>query len=410
MKPASLSNLMPALQSAARWVAVATLSLSAAVATAQVQQIQGTPTNLKSMADRMISYRSQNHMWQTPDGATHVFMNRGALQRGKSLVLFSTYDGGTSWDNTGIFLPGSNGSSTSDGYLEGNRLYMTYDVGANSIRASELSYDSASKRWSLDRTETVFTAVNGAALTPAFASDSQGRQWLAFTHQDKASGNFSVKMMLKVGADDPWVDTGFVFGTPDNLANERSGRPVRTFRGIGMVFTLKTETFWAERADSWALDKAWARAPIYTKEVPSSDPYGTHFSLVTDSDFNIHMASVDGGRLVYSRYLVADKAWATRIMTEDIKATYPQATMIDDTVALVTNAYTNLSVFQSTDSGETFTRTHALTHAAPEEGVDYNRPRVESPSYSSGAMIVLQQYIDGRTRRALYFSVPAVGP
>ena len=54
--------------------------------------------------------------------------------------------------------------------------------------------------------------------------------------------------------------------------------------------------------------------------------------------------------------------------------------------------------------------THALTHAAPEEGVDYNRPRVESPSYSSGEMIVLQQYIDGRARRALFFSVPAVGP
>jgi hypothetical protein len=84
--------------------------------------------------------------------------------------------------------------------------------------------------------------------------------------------------------------------------------------------------------------------------------------------------------------------------------------MAGNTVVLVTNAFTNLSVYQSTDTGTTFVRTHALTHAAPEEGVDYNRPRVETPGYVTGSVPVLQQYIDGRLRRALSFSVPAGAP
>ena len=388
------------------------LSLSLAalsgLACAQAQQIQGQPTTLASTADRMISYRCQNHMWQTADGATHAIINRGPGLSGQSLTLFSTFDGGATWVNSGVNLPSSNGSSTSDGYLAGDRLRMTYDVGTNAIRYAEVKYDAAARTWTLGQVQVVYKSDAAAALTPSIAADSKGRQWLAFTSQDKASGNFSIKMMLRVSKSDPWVDTGFVFGPVDNVSNERSGRPIATKGGMGMIYTVKSETYWAERKNKWDLAQPWKQSLVYTKELPMNDPYGTHFSVVADAAFNMHMAQVDGGRLVYSRYLVADKTWQTSILTDNQKTSYVQATIADGNVVLVGNSYTNLSVYQSTDGGATFTRTQALTHPAPTGAIDYSRPRMETPATSTSPIPVLQQYLDGKIQRAMFFAVPTV--
>ena len=389
------------------WVALAALS---GAAMAQAQQIQGQPTTLASTADRMISYRCQNHMWQTADGATHAIINRGPGLAGQSLALFSTFDGGATWINSGVSLPRSNGSSTSDGYLTGRRLRLTYDVGTSAIRYAEVTYDPTARSWTLGKVQVVYKSDSAAALTPSIAADARGRQWLAFTHQDKASGDFSIKLMLRASGADPWVDTGLVFGAVDNLSNERAGRPVATERGIGMVFTVRAETYWAERRNSWDLARPWKQTLIDVKQAPSNDPYGTHFSIVADADFNLHMVSADGGNLLYSRYLAADKAWQTRTLTESQKTTYVQATIAEGNVVLLGNSYTNVSVLQSTDGGETFERTHALTHGAPAEDVSYNRPRIETPATSTGPVPVLQQYADGKIQRALFFAVPLVAP
>jgi hypothetical protein len=376
---------------------------------ADAVQIPSTPTSLVSTADRMISYRMQDHMWQTEDGATHVVINRGPGRRGLSLTLYSTYDGGASWLDTGISLPGSNGSSSSDGYLAAGRLHMTYDVGTSEVRYAEIDYDATARRWTLGLQETAYAAQEAAALTPAVAADATGRQWLAFTHQDKATGNFSVRMLLRPAAGQAWADTGFVFGPVDNLANERSGRPIRTSRGMGLVFTVGLTTYWAERNERWTNDQAWARAVIYEKEITPNDPYGTHFSVVGDGSGNMHMASVDGGRLVYSRYLESQKQWFTRyIMTDDQKTSYVQATLAGDNVLLIANSFTNGSIYQSSDLGATFERTHALTHPVPDENQTYNRPRLEAPAVSTSPVPVLQQWQDGRRQRAIFFAVPVV--
>ena len=190
---------IPRLHPHGAWLLVFAVALSwlCGTAQAQVAQIPSTTTTLASTADRMISYRSQNHMWQTPDGATHVIINRGPGLNGESLTLFSTFDGGATWVNSGVSLPSSNGSSTSDGYVDNDKLYITYDVGTGSIRFTEVQYDSASKTWSRGNSNTVFDSTTAAALTPALAVDAMGRQWLSFTKQDKVTGNFSIKLMRK---------------------------------------------------------------------------------------------------------------------------------------------------------------------------------------------------------------------
>jgi hypothetical protein len=171
---------------------------------------------------------------------------------------------------------------------------------------------------------------------------------------------------------------------------------------------VHADTFWAERKDEWQLAAEWPSSLISTKAAPLPDPYGSHFSVVADSAFNMHLLSVDGGQVIYSRYLVTDNLWTTRALTGNIKATYLQATMVEDKLTVVTNTYSNLSVYQSNDGGDTFVRTHALTHEVPTGQISYNRPRVETPSYSTNPIPVLQQYADGRMQHALFFSVTAV--
>jgi hypothetical protein len=70
------------------------LSVHAISADARPERIQATQTAITSSADRMISYRCQDHMWHTADGATHVMLNTGVVGGGPSLQLFSTFDGG----------------------------------------------------------------------------------------------------------------------------------------------------------------------------------------------------------------------------------------------------------------------------------------------------------------------------
>jgi hypothetical protein len=255
---------------------------------------------------------------------------------------------------------------------------------------------------------TVFDLSTAVALTPSLAVDTNGRQWLAFTYQDTTTGNFSIKLMRKGVTDQAWKDTGLTFGVVDNLADERSGRPIATANGMGMVYTVHADTFWAERKNDDPVGADWPSTLISTKVTPLPDPYGSHFSVVTDSAFNVHLLSVDGGQVVYSRLLAGDnQVWSTRMLTNDIKATYLQATIVEDKLTVVTNTYSNLSVYQSNDGGETFDRTHALTHTPPTGQQDYSRPRVETPSYSINPIPVLQQYTEGRAQHLLFFSVTA---
>lgn len=390
-----------------RGLAAVVLACAAAVpSAAQVVRIEGVPTNLSSTADRMISYRAQDHMWLTSDGVVHALINRGARSGQRSLVLFSSIDGGATWADSGVSLPSSSGSSTSDGFLVGDRLSITYDARDGAIHYATMQYDSVTKQWSLSTPEVVFRSDAANGLTPAMAADEFGRIWLSFTHQDRATNQFSIKMMLKPSPDVAWTDTGFVFGPVDDLTNERCGRPVVTSKGVGMVYSVREEMFWAERNNFWPTSAAWLGRRIDTKANPLVDPYGCHFSVVTDADWNLHVLSVDGGAVVYSRYLAAEKDWSTRTLTGSVKATYLQATMAQGNLVVISNTYSYLSVFQSSDGGETFVRTHMLTHPAPVNGAVYNRPRVETAAQSTSPITVLQQFEDATGQRALYFKVP----
>lgn len=373
--------------------------------------ILGTPTTVDGTAERMISYRHQEHSWQTGDGATHLMVNRGSLSPGATLTLYSSPDDGLTWTSA-IALANTNAYATSDGVLVGDDLWVVYSSAASTILFSILHYDSVTGTWALSATERVFKSSTTAALNPAMAIDALGAAWCAFVGTDSATGNHTLRMAQRAADGSAWLDTGLVFGTPDADTIQRSARPIVTATGVGMVYSVHEELYWAHRSNEHPFDEAWENTLIFTGSPEGLDPYSSHFSLAADSQGALHMAAVDQGRIVYFRSLDQGQVWESRVITRDIGATYPQISVIrgSDTLAVFSDTErSSVKVLRSHDGGDTFSATDLLVHAAPVpgSGTNYSNPRVEVPSLSGDIIPVVQQYVDGTVQRLLGF---AVGP
>ena len=388
---------------------VASMCLADPIATAPSVPIVIPPsmTSMTSTADRMISYRHQNHMWQTSDGAMHVMINRGTQPSGDSLQLFSSFDQGFSWVGS-VALANSDEDATSDGYLDNGLLYMTYSTPAREIVFAILQYNVSVRTWTLVQSETAYSSPSIETINPALASDAMGRLWLAFVARTTPGGNYSIKLLRKVSDAEGWVDTGFVFGEVDNLSIERSARPVATSTGIGMVYTVHQKIYWAARDNQWPLAQAWSRQLLFTSQANDNDPYESHFSVAADSRKNIHMVTPDGGRLLYLRFDAASRSWNIRYLTSDIQAGYPQLTIMPGVIAIAVNMSTQAAIYQSRDSGTTFSYTQQLIHGTPAAGVSYANPRLETPTNSLSPLPLLQQYVDNGTQRLLFYSTPVI--
>ena len=381
--------------------------LACADASADIVRIPAVPVNLTSDSERMIAYRSQERMWQTSDGVTHVLINRGQVSEGHSLALYASPDGGATWDGPMVSIPGSVAASSSDGYLSGDRLTLTFDDLHGVIRHAALDYDSTSRSWNLGEVQTVLESPLGKAVAPSMAQDGLGRVWLAFTFKDNTTGHFSIRVMLKRPRESSAVDSGLVFAADGSEANERCARPVQTANGIGIVYSLHEELHWVERNDFWPLEAAWFGRRIGAKDKPTPDPFGCHFSVTTDADGHLHIAWVDNGAVRHSRHRPTDVGWVTRTLTGNIRANYVQAVATGGALMIVSNTYSHAAAYQSIDGGDTFTRTHTLLHASPDEHTAYNWPRLEAPGRSSSPVPVLQQFVDRGMQRLMWFPVPA---
>lgn len=389
------------------WVAVAPPAQAQAQTQAQTQAalLAPTVTAIEGTSERLVSYRNQEHMWQTADGATHVVVNTGTQPDERSLRLYTSIDNGVTWV-PGIGFDDSNANGTADVASFGDTAEVAYSTRLATIAVARLSYDPNAKTWSLSSTEVAYASAETAGINPALARDAAGRTWLAFSSQDRNNSDFGIKLVLKADAASPWVDTGMVFGPIDNVSLERSARPVVTRDGIGLVYTVHRETFWAQRSDSWPLDQAWSVQLLHTAQGQDVDPFGSHYSVTVDDDHVVHMALVDNGQLLYMRRLAQLGFWTKKVLTGPVRATYVQAVVAAGNVMLISNHSTFLRVFQSSDGGRNWSNTHWLLHAAGGGGLDYSRPRNEAPGRSTSPVPVLQQFVDGGIQRAMVFQVP----
>lgn len=377
--------------------------------------IQGSVTMLESDADRMISYRHEEHMWQTSDGATHVLINRGSLFLGTaSLQLYSSFDNGNSWIATS-YLNNTDAMSTADGVLMNNNLSLVYSTADGGILYTSLIYDSLLQSWSLNKTEVVFASDKFTALNPALTIDANKTIWCVFVNINNINQDANIKLSQRqLGK--TWQDTGLFFGVTDNFTKYggRSARPVITSDGVGMVYTVHENMFWAYRTNTWPLTTPWVTQPLYTNTLPyDTDPYNSHFSIAVDSAMNLHMATVDNGELKYLRFINKTKTWnPVRTLLKNVSATYPQVTIAEkNTLAIFVNSFTAVAVLQSTNAGKTFVLTNTLTHdLSSDPDLDYTNPRIETPGKSTNPIPVFQQFVDGSIQRLMYFEVPAIIP
>jgi hypothetical protein len=363
-------------------------------------------------ATRMISYRDQNHSWQTSDGAIHIVINLGA----PGLALYSSFNNGSTW--TQMFaLADTNGYSTDDGALTntatGATLQLVYgtseSVGA--IRFAAATYDSATQSWTVNSTQTAYAAAGIVATNPALASDSAGNLWCGFTVKITATTQYQEEMIYQLAGSQEWVNTGLIFGQPDNTT-QHSARPVPYAGGVGVLYQDDVTLYWAYRLNSSALDAAWVSTTLYVG-LPSeaADPYDTHYSVVADSQDNLYLAFVGSpANLIFAIFSSSANAWGPmQVLENSTHATaYPEVSFADGNLLLMANDLTDVEVLQSTNLGVSFRETQLLTHPAATAGVSYSKPRVETPRYATSPVPVFQQFVDGITSELLFFQVPVI--
>lgn len=396
-------------RTAHRAAAACVLGLAAWACQAAPALLPATPTVIEGSAERMISYRHQDHMWQTSDGATHAIVNVGNQPSGASLRMYSSPDSGSTWE-PGLALAQSSQTSTADGFIADDRLFVSYQSSSGTVEFVRLDYDATTRTWAQTAAEQVFASADVVAFNPSVARDAQGRFWLAFTSLERASGNYGIRLMRRSSAAEGWVDTGLTFGAIDNLSIERSARPIATRYGVGMVYTVHEDTYWAWRRNDLPVGAAWAEQLVYTRQSPETDPFASHFSVVGDAQDNLHMALVDNGSLLYFRQPAGSGQWNFITATAPANTVYAQILVADASLVMIANHNTLLRVFQSPDSGNSWANTHLLTHPLPSTGISYARPRVEAPARTQGPIPVLQQYVDNGVQRAMSFQVPALAP
>jgi hypothetical protein len=384
-----------------------------------VIQIPGTVLGIQSSVKRMISYRDQNHSWQSSDGAIHIVINLGTTPAGNGLALYSSFDNGVTW--TQMFtLPNTDGASTDDGVLTntptGATLQLVYATSPNvgSIIYATALYDSSSQTWTVASSQTAYATKGIVASNPAFAADTAGNLWCAFTEETSATLQYQEELIYQAAGTQSWVDTGLILGVVDNTT-QHSARPVAYAGGVGVVYEDENTLYWAYRLNSFAYNAPWVSSVVYVGLPPaSSDPYDTHYSVVADSSNNLYLAFISApADLTFAIFSSGANAWTYLATLEDTTNAYPQISIAGGNLVLFANYEGSVQVMQSSNygpSGATFTTTQFLTHAPVQvgSGISYGKPRVETPRYSTSPMPVWQQFVDGVTEELLFFPVPVI--
>ena len=390
--------------------ALAAGALGPAAAQTTVPRIQAGFTNLTSDSDRIISYRHQEHLWQTADGAFHLVLNRGTLTPGPGLCLYSSHDGGTSWSHQRTFF-GTDTDSVSDGQLAGDLLSVLFQTATGHLVFQQLRYDAATRGWTLERDEMALVSDVTAGINPGLAADAQGNLWCCFVARDRATNDVQLRLLVRPAGGTGWTDTGVVFGPTDRRSIERSARPVPVAGGMGIVYTVREMTYWAQRSDTQALDAPWDVTTVFagTPAFRTTDPYASHFSVVADDAGNVHLATIEENSMLHFTRHAATGQWSASgvLLSGTKKLAYGQNCIANGRLMVAWSVQRGFgSLVESTDGGQSFRETAVLVLPPNATGVSYGQARVELPTRCTGPLIALQQYSDNGVVRLMRFLVP----
>lgn len=373
-----------------------------------VPKIQAVFTNLSSTSDRIVSYRHQEHLWQTGDGALHLVLNRGTLAPGAGLSLWSSHDGGSNWQFQVAFAD-TDDESVSDGQLVGDELSLVIQTGPDNLQYERLAYDGVNRSWTSVGSEMAYASAQFMAINPGIGQDANGNTWVVFVARDRATNDVNIRLLVRpAGAS--WVDTGLVFGPTDHRSIERSARLVAVNGAMGLLFTVREMTYWAERPNGADLGAPWQQTTVFagTPQFRTTDPYASHFGAVVDAAGRLHMTNIDDNNVQYFRRDPAGGAWSGPVLLSSKKSAYSQIGLVNGRPWIAWSAQRGFgNSVASADGGTTWATTATLVLPADAPGVSYGQARVEMPTQSGGPAVVLQQYSDNGVFRLMLFRVPA---
>lgn len=408
----NLARLVPAPTPRRKFIqqlgaGLAASSLLCSESQAATIAVKASTTDLSSDNERCISYRHQQHMFQTSDGALHLLMNRGTLTPGPALSLFSSFDAGATWQFMQNFA-GTGDTSTADGLMVGDDLWMVFHTAVGAVMFVQMHYEAPTRAWAVMALEQAFSSKQYMAQNATLAIDDAGVIWVGITETRAAGGNLRVVTRSAAGA---WSDPGLIFGPTDKPAVERSARMVRVPGGMGMVWTVHAATFWARRANDAPANAPWTASLIYPGAAGKAiaDPYASHFNVATDPAGGIHLITVEAYDVLYFKYDTVADTWSAPTTIDDSrKVAYAQIGIINGKLAVAFSVQRFAgSVLVSPDFGATWAPYADLNLVPIQTGINYNTARVEFPAIATGPLQILQQYSINTTQRLMMFNVPA---
>lgn len=371
--------------------------------------VRGVATSLLSNNERLISYRHQQHLVQTTDGALHLLYNRGSLTPGPYLSLWSSYDGGINWQLMQTFA-NTDDKSTGDLTLVGDTLRVVFHTLDFKVMYGEFAYDSILRAWNLVIQQVAYANAQSAAQNPSLAIDELGTLWVGFLTKTRNLGN--IRVVNRVGGGTLWTDPNLVFGPTDKQAVQRSARPIRIPGGMGMVWTVKDDTFWSTRTNALPDNSAWTTTTIFdgVPAAPISDPYASHFNVAADASGYLHLITVEAFDVLYFRWSATTGLWSVaQVIDDSRRVAYAQIGTANGKVAAAFSVQRGSSqLTASPDQGASFAFYADLQLPAAYPGANFNTARIELCGQTTGPMLpILQQYADSAGEKLMLFSVPA---
>lgn len=372
--------------------------------------VQAELTDLSSNNERMISYRHQQHLVQTGDGSLHLMLNRGTLDPAPGLVLYSSFDGGSTWLHTHSFAQ-TDDKSTGDLRQHGDALWVAFHTFENKLAMQQLQYSAAGRSWTPVIDEIAYASGRYAALNPTLDLDDTGTVWVGFLSRTRFGNVGQIRVISRAAGGAGWSDDNLVFGPADDRAVERSARMARVPGGMGMVWTVRENTFWSQRADGDDAAAAWAGSPLHSG-TPSStleDPYASHFNVTAVDDGTLHFITIDAYDIFHYRLGPGGSAWVGPVQVDDQrKVAYAQMGRLEGQLIVGYSVGRGRgAIVNGGADGATWASTDSLVQLAQAPGLNLNTARIELCARSQGVMAVLQQYSDNGIQRLMLYKVTA---
>ncbi|MCF6736924.1 hypothetical protein E9565_17495, partial [Blastococcus sp. KM273129] len=178
-------------------------------------------------------------------------------------------------------------ASTGDALWEGGKLYVASRVTNGALQAARLSYNPASRTYSMD-SGFPKSVTSGSIESTTIARDSRGRLWVTFTKPNPSNtGQDQVWVAHSTTSDTTWT-APFLVPVPDNVIGADDLSAIVAFGGkIGVMWSDQQSSAirFAVHPDTAASNAGW------TMETPFS---GTRSA---DDHVNLKSLMEDDGRI-----------------------------------------------------------------------------------------------------------------